>query len=411
MKTFEQMQKEYAELIVWFWLNLQKGQNLLIKAPMEAVEFVKLVAKAAYQAWAKEIFYRRGNEELDLIKYQYAPEEVFDTVPQWLEDGYVHELKNNCAQLSLYMQDPEILKEVDPKKVSRLMQAQARSKHEYRKLISENWTNWTIAAIPTVGRANHIYQSGSTEENIQKLRNQIFHLVRVDQEDPLWSWENHIKNLNQYAEYLNSQQFRTLHYQGENTDLMVGLPRGHRWICAGNTTTRDGISFCPNLPTEEVFSAPHKYEVDGIISSTLPLEHNGKMIDKFWLKFEKGKVIDFWAEEGYESLKALLETDEWAKRLWEVAIVPINSPIYESKLIYSNTLFDENASCHFALGSSYPDTIADGEAMNAEQRDQAGMNESLIHVDFMVGNEKLSITGIRENWEEVRFFEHGKWNI
>ena len=135
------------------------------------------------------------------------------------------------------------------------------------------------------------------------------------------------------------------------------------------------------------------------------------MIDKFWLKFEKGKVIDFWAEEGYESLKALLETDEWAKRLWEVAIVPINSPIYESKLIYSNTLFDENASCHFALGSSYPDTIANGEAMNAEQRDQAGMNESLIHVDFMVGNEKLSITGIRENGEEVRFFEHGKWNI
>ena len=145
MKTFEQMQKEYAELIVWFWLNLQKRQNLLIKAPMEAVDFVKLVAKVAYQAWAKEIFYRRGNEELDLIKYQYAPEEVFDTVPQWIEDGYVHELKNNCAQLSLYMQDPELLKEVDSKKVSRLMQAQARSKHEYRKLISENWTNWTIA--------------------------------------------------------------------------------------------------------------------------------------------------------------------------------------------------------------------------------------------------------------------------
>ena len=291
------------------------------------------------------------------------------------------------------------------------MQAQAKSKHEYRKLISENWTNWTIAAIPTVGRANHIYQSGNTEENIQKLRNQIFHLVRVDQEDPIWAWENHIKNLNQYAEYLNSQQFTTLHYQGENTDLMVGLPRGHRWICAGNTTTRDGISFCPNLPTEEVFSAPHKYQVDGIISSTLPLEHNGKMIDKFWLKFEKGKVIDFWAEEGYESLKALLETDEWAKRLWEVAIVPINSPIYESKSIYSNTLFDENASNHLAIGAAYATSVEGGAEFTEEELEAAGLNRSDVHVDFMTGSSQMDIDGIREDGTRVPVFRNGDWAI
>lgn len=410
MKTFEQMQQEYAELIVRFGVNLQSGQNLIINAPLESHHFVQLLTKEAYKAWAQQIFYRRRSEELDLIKYQMAPEEVLDLHPQWLEDGYTAELKSNCAQIALYMTDPNLFNDIDPQKISRASATRAKSKQAYRKLISENAVNRTIAAIPTAGWANAIYKTEESTKNIHKLRMQIFQLTRIDQDNPLAAWHQHLDQLNSYATYLNTQNFEKLHYLSSKTNLWVQLPEWHHWIAAGEKT-QNWIPFCANLPTEEVFSMPHKYGVDGILQSTFPLEYAGKIIENFGFKFENGAVIDFWAEKGYEVLKNLLATDQNAKRLGEVAIVPINSPIYQSGIIFSNTLFDENASCHFALWNAYPTTIKEGSTLTPEQKDQLGVNESIIHVDFMVGDEELCITGVRADGSQETFFQNGKRKI
>lgn len=408
-KSFEQMQREYAQLLIRFGLNLQKGQNLILNAPIQAHDFVLLLAEAAYEAWVQEIFYRRNSEALEALRYSKAPEEVFGQFPLWLAEGYTQEVKNNCAVLSLYVKDPYLLQDANPHYLEKDNKARSLAFKNYKDFISSNGTNWLVASIPTIGWANAIY-GNDDKDNINKLRNQIFKLVRIDQENPLNAWQSHIEQLNTYARFLNTHQFSKLHYHWAKTDLIIELPEGHRWISAGEKT-KSGIPFCPNMPTEEVFSMPHKYWVNGTVFATLPLEYQGKLIKNFSLTFKNGEVIDFSAEEGYETLKALLETDPGSKRLGEVAIVPISSPIYQSGLIYFNTLFDENASCHLALGSAYPMTLNGADQLTTEEKDQAWMNESISHVDFMIGDEHLSITGITKQGEEICFFEQGEWKI
>lgn len=410
MSNFLSKKKQYAELLIKFGLNLQKGQNLILNAPIEAHDFVLLLAEAAYEAGAREIFYRWQSEHLEALKYAKAPEEAFGTYPQWLADGYTEEVQKNCAVLSLYMEDPKVLEKADPRLLEKEVKARALAFKKYKDFVAGNGTNRLIASIPTAWWANAIYGTENTEENLQKLRNQIFTLVRLDTEDPFQAWEQHLQNLKSYADFLNQKAFKKLHYRSEKTNLTVVLPEGHRRISAGEKT-KSGIPFCPNMPTEEVFSMPHKYGVDGVVASTLPLHYQGKLISNFSLTFKAGEVVDFSAEEGYEVLKSLLEADPWSKRLWEVAIVPVSSPISQSGLVFFNTLFDENASCHFALGSAYPMNLAGAETMTAEQKDKVWMNESIMHVDFMVGDRNLSITGETTDWEKITFFVKGEWNI
>lgn len=410
MRTFEENKKLYAEIILRFWINLQKGQNLIIKAPVQAYDFVQLMTEKAYELGAKTIFYRWGVEELDRIKYEKADESSYETYPQWIADWYTQEVKNGAAVVTLYMSNSALFKDIDPKKVKKAKKAENYAFKEHKDFVASNGTNWTIASIPLEGWANTVYGNENTEENIQKLWNQIFTLVRIDQEDPLKAREEHINTLNTRARYLNEKKFKKLHYHSDKTNLIIELPEWHVWESAWGKS-KTNITFCPNMPTEEVFSMPHKYGVNGTVTATLPLEYWGKLIKNFSLTFEKWKVVDFSAEEGYEILKSIIETDWNSNRLWEVAIVPVSSPIYQSGLIYYNTLFDENASCHLALWSAYTSTLQWSDDMTPEQRDQAWMNESIAHVDFMVGDEKLTITGETHSWEMIDFFVNGMRNI
>lgn len=410
MRTFEENKRIYAELILKFWLNIQKGQTLIIKAPIEVYDFVKILAEIAYKLWVKHILYRWWSEELDCIRYEYAPEESFDEYPQWIADWYTEEVRNWAATLSLYMSDAKLFEKINENRLKKVEKVSAQAYQEYKSLITSNSTNWVVAAVPIKGWANTIYWNENTEENVKKLWNQIFSLVRVDQENPVKAWEEHMEKLKSHAKYLNEKKFKKLHYKSPKTDLEIELPENHIWISAWEKNKR-GVFFCPNLPTEEVFSMPHKYGVNWKVSATLPLEHGWKLIKNFSLTFKEWKVVDFSAEEWYEILKSIIETDENSCRLWEVAIVPVNSPIYKSWLIYYNTLFDENASCHLALWTSYSTTLKGSDNLNKKERDAAWMNVSMAHVDFMVWDETLCITWETYEWEMIDFFVNWDWNI
>jgi len=410
MRTFEEKKRLYAKLIIKFWLNLQSWQNLILNTPIEAHDFVKLITEEAYAAWAKNIFYRRKSDELSAIRYKNAPEEVFWTYPERIAQWYTKEVKNNCAVLSLYMNDSALFKSVNPEHIKKDSKTNSLMFKEYKNFLVENRTNRCIVSIPTKWWANTIYNSKNNEENVMKLREQIFKLVRINEEDPIKARENHIKNLNSYSKYLNEKKFKKLHYRSKKTDLTIELPKNHQRLSAWDKT-KTWIHFCPNMPTEEVFSMPHKYWVNGKVYSTFPLQHDWKLIKNFWFTFKDWEVVDFEAEEWYEILKSILESDKNSKRLWEVAIVPTNSPIYESWLIYYNTLFDENASCHLALWTSYSTTLIWSEKMTPEERDKAWMNQSIIHVDFMVWDESLTITWETYEEEKIEFFVNWKWNI
>lgn len=410
MQNLQEKKKKYAELIIQFGLNLQQGQNLLIKAPIHAFAFVKLVAEEAYNAGVDQIFYQWRSDELDLLKYQKASVASFGKPLQRLEDGYATELKKNCAVLTLFSEDPFLFSQVQPELLNMELQARRAARKAQLELISSNATNRLITAVPNLWRAKSLYPDLSAEESIERLRSQIFALVRLDHEDPIEARKHHLQTLQSHAQKLNHYAFKKLHYHADKTELTVELPTGHLRLCAWEKT-QSWISFCPNMPTEEVFTAPHKYGVNGTLGATLPLYYNGKLIEDFGFTFKDGAVVDFYAKKGYETLKSLLETDPWARRLWEVAIVPMSSPVCQSGLIFFNTLFDENASCHFALGNSYPTTIKDGITLDDAGKEKAGMNQSITHVDFMVGEKSLTITGETVSWEKIAFFVDGERKI
>ena len=308
------------------------------------------------------------------------------------------------------MSDTSLFENVNAEHFKRLSKAASLANIKYQEAIMSNQTNWVVVAIPMEWWANTLYGNNSTDENMEKLWDQIFKLVRLDKEDPIKEWENHLEMLKQHAAYLNEKNFKKLHYKSPKTDLTIELPQWHIWMGAEEISKR-WVHFHPNLPTEEVFSMPHKYWVNGVVAATLPLQYQGKLIKNFVLTFKDWEVVDYIAEEWYEVLKSILEADENAKRIGEVAIVPITSPVYQSWLIFSNTLFDENASCHLAFGAAYPTCLKGADDMWKEERDSTWMNESTIHIDFMVGDETLCITWETQDWEMIEFFKNGNWNI
>ena len=410
MKTFEEKILDYANLIVKVGLNLQPGQNLIINAPIASHDFVMKVAKKAYESGVKEIYYRWNSEELDLLRYENASEDVFSNYPQWLADGFTEIAKNNTAVLSIYASNPELLEKVNPERIKNDMKTKSIAMKKYKDFVINGGCNWCVVSIPTEGWANSIFKNKNSIENIDKLWDLIFMINRINDVDPVKSWELHFEKLEKYKTYLNDKRFKTLHYKSEKTNVTVDLPKEHIWFAA-QEKTKSGITFSANIPTEEVFTLPHKYGVNGTISSTLPLQYAGNTIDEFTLTFKDGKIINFSAEKGYEILRDLISLDEGASYLGEVAIVPIDSPIYQSKTIFCNTLYDENASCHFAIGSAYPNTITNGESFSSEEKEIHCVNDSITHLDFMVGDHNLSITGETYNGDMVEFFVNGKWNI
>lgn len=411
MSNFNEKLDKYARLCVEVGINIQKNQPLVINAPVEGAEFVRLVAKHAYELGAKQVHVNWNDEVLTRLRYENAPMEVFENFPKWYADGLEEFAEDGAGFLSIYSQDPELLKGIDPKKIAAYNKSSSMALKEFRKYTMNDINAWCVVSIPTKGWAKRVFPELSDEEAMEKLWDAIFKATRMDLDDPVKAWQKHLDNLAKKVEYLNEMKFKKLYYKSSNgTDLEVELPEGHIWAGGGGKNSK-GVYFVANMPTEEVFTMPLKTGVNGVVYSTKPLHYGGNLINDFKLTFKDGRVVDFEAKEGYEVLKDLLGLDEGAKYLGEVALVPYDSPISKSNIIFLNTLFDENASCHFALGKAYPTNIEGGENMTDEELEKAGVNDSLTHVDFMVGSEDLSIVGETHDGKRVQIFENGNWAI
>ncbi|MGF3103150.1 aminopeptidase [Rossellomorea sp. DUT-2] len=406
--AFECKLERYADLIVQVGLNLQKDQELLISAPITAYKFVRLVTKKAYEAGVLNVLTDFYDEELKKIRLDNSSEEGLKAFPDWKAKGFIEMAESNVALLNLAAPNPSLLRDADPKRVAILNRASAEAMKDFSAYIGGGKISWLIAAFPTIEWAQTVFPELSQDEAIDKLWENIFYTTRTDQDDTVALWESHISNLNKNADRLNQSKYKKLHYKGPGTDLSIEFHPQTKWISA-QFTNDQGIPFVPNLPTEEVFTIPIKQGVNGTVSSTKPLNYSGTLIRNFSLTFKDGKVVEFTAEEGYETLKNLLETDEGASYLGEVALVPHNSPISNTNIIFYNTLFDENASCHIALGRALSVCVEEGKNMTAEQLRKVGFNESMIHVDFMIGSAHLDIDGEKEDGSIEPIFKAGDW--
>ncbi len=406
---FEEMLAKYAELIVRSGINIQKGQVLCINAPISAAPLVRLAAKSAYGAGAAEVVVRWSDEALSRLKYDYAPLSRFEEVPEWFSaynNGYAAE---GAGFLSIDSADPDAFAGVDPKKPAAWVKAVHAVCKPFYDSLDLGKNRWCIAAAPSPAWAKKVFPGETEEKAVSLLWEAIFKAVRANTPDPAAAWEEHRRSFQQKIERLNTLQLDRLHYRNSlGTDLIIGMPENHLWAGGGAETT-DGVYYFPNMPTEEIFASPDKDRADGIVYSALPLNYQGTLIDRFWLKFEKGRIVDFGAEKGYDTLKALIETDEGARHLGEAALIPTKSPISEMGILFYNTLFDENASCHFAIGKGFPECFRGGLESTEEELKARGMNDSAAHVDFMLGTPDLSITGYTKDGAEFPIFRNGNW--
>ncbi|OZU87099.1 aminopeptidase [Virgibacillus indicus] len=406
----KQTQEKYAELALRTGVNLQKNQALMINAPIEGADFTKIVVRKAYEMGAKNVHINWGDDELTLLKYENAPDEVITDTPEWRVKMLESFAEDGAAILNIRSTNPDLLKDIDPSRVAAANKSGAEAMKNFRQYTMNDRIPWSIISIPTGDWSQKIFPGKSREDAIESLWEAIVKIVRVDQENPVAAWEAHNATLKTAREVLNERNYKKLIFKAPGTDLEMELPDGHIWK-GGSAETEGGVTFNPNMPTEEVFSLPHKYGVNGTVSSTKPLNYGGSLIDNFSLTFKDGQVVDFKAEQGENTLKHLLDTDEGARRLGEVALVPHESPVSQSGLIFYNTLFDENASCHIALGKAYPTNLEGGSAMNEEQLDKHGVNDSLTHVDFMIGSEELDIDGVKADGTTEAVFRNGTWAL
>ena len=401
--------EKYADLLVRIGINIQENQTLVITSPIECADFARIAAKKAYEAGAREVVMRWIDEKSTHMKYKMANDEIFDEFPEWMVEYFNHYADKDAAFLSISASDPELMKDVDPKKMSRANKVSSVALEHYRTRMMSNKNVWCVASIPTVSWAKKVFPNSTEEEAVDLLWQAIFKAVRVDQEDPVQAWKDHQDHLNEKLDFLNSTAFKALRYKNSiGTDVLVELPENHVWFGGGDEAPQ-GHVFVANMPTEEVFTMPKRDGVNGTIVSSIPLNYNGNLIEDFKFTFKDGMVVDYDAKSGKDVLKEMLETDEGAKRLGEVALVPYDSPISNQKILFFNTLFDENASCHFALGKAYPTCIKGGDSMDKEALVEAGANDSLIHVDFMVGTEDLEIIGITKDNKEIPVFKNGNF--
>src|SRR4051812_22284188 len=397
---FERRLEMYAELTVKVALNVQPGQRLMIIGPLanggaalEAAPVIRKIAERAYDAGAAFVEAIYGDEALQLIRFDRAPRDSFGQYSAWLPQALQQHVAAGNAVLSVYANDPDLLKRQPPDLVSTVQEATARDVRPFREQISRNQTNWAVVAAASPGWAARVFPGLPGDQATQRLWDEIGRLCRLDTPDPMAAWETHLSGLERRAAHLNSRKYSALKYTGPGTDLTLGLPDGHIWV-SGRTRSRGGIPFTANLPTEEVFSMAHKDRVDGWVRSSKPLSYGGTLINGFSLRFAGGEVVEMKAEQGEAVLKRLLESDNGARRLGEVALVPHSSPISQSGLLFFNTLFDENAASHVALGNAYKFTMQGSEAMTQDAFEQAGGNRSSIHVDFMIGSGELDIDGV-----------------
>jgi len=399
--------KEYARLIVRCGVNVQKGQDVMIYADLDQPEFVQLVVEEAYKAKARKVIVEWSYQPLQKIHSRYQTVKTMGTVEKWQEARQQHFCDTLPARIHLISEDPDGLKGVRMDKVAKARKMSYPILKPYLDQ-RDNQQQWCIAAVPGAAWAKKVFPGLSKRQAMEKLWEAILFTSRVT-EDPIKAWEEHNANLKARCDYLNGLKIRSLHFVAENgTDLTVGMMARGRF-CGGGETSLQGIYFNPNIPSEECFISPKKGEASGIVYSTKPLSYQGQMIENFSLRFEEGKVVEAKAEKGEELLKTMLSMDEGASYLGECALVPQASPIAESGLLFYNTLFDENASCHLAMGRGYADTISDFQELTLEECREMGLNESMIHVDFMIGCATMNIDAETEDGVVVPIFRNGNW--
>lgn len=404
-------QQKLAELAVKIGVNIQPDQSLIINSPIECSAFARCVAEAAYAAGARDVVMNYNDEKFSRIRYKNAALEVFEQVPQWFIDKQNYLVDQHFAVISIYAENPDLFSDVDPLKIKTASVAVQKATEKYHMAMMNNQCRWCVISVPTAGWAKKVFPDDPEELAVEKLWEAIFKATRADQENPVDAWYRFNKSFEAKTRFLNDHQFDRFIYKNQlGTDIEVGMPKNHIWA-GGSETAADGVDFFPNIPTEEVFCAPHRDRINGTLVSSHPLVYNGQLIDDFSLTFKDGVVIDYQAKIGHETLKTLIEASEGSDRLGEIALVPYHSPISNMNLLFYNTLFDENASCHFALGAAYPTCVENGEEMDPETLKAAGLNYSTTHVDFMIGTEDLSIIGIEADGTEIPIFVDGDWVI
>lgn len=410
MSKREEYISAYARLVVRAGINIQPGQELMINALVDAAPFIREVVREAYAAGSGKVHVAWRDEEISRLDYANLPVSFYESVPEWQQSLLNGLAERGAGFLRIDSSDPTAFVGVDPQKFVAMGKAMKRDCKAYREGLDKGRNAWCIAAIPSPKWAARVFPDVPVEEAIDKLWDAILTATRADMDDPVAAWDDHRRSFDEKKSWLNEMNFDALRFESASTgtNITIGMNPGHRWAGGGDETV-GGVYFFPNMPTEEIFCTPDLNRADGIVCSSMPLCHHGSMISNFSLTFKGGKVVDFTAEEGYESLKSILETDEGALHLGECALIPKGSPIDRTGILFFNTLFDENAACHFAVGAGFPECIENGLSLTKEELKERGVNDSATHVDFMFGTADMVITGIAKDGTETRIFTEGHW--
>jgi aminopeptidase len=408
--TLDEKLDRLAEVAVKVGLNLKAGQELIMSAPMEALPLARKITEQAYKAGALLVTTFYGDDPSVLARFQHAQDASFDYAPTWLQDGIANGFRSGAARLAIAGANPALLAKQDPAKVARANVAASKAGKPAMELITRHEINWTIVAAATPEWAKLVFPEDREDIAVAKLWEAIFAASRVNVDDPVAEWQKHGERLKKRVEMLNAKRFSALHFKSADgsTDLKVGLADDHLWA-GGGTTAGNGVYCQPNIPTEECFTTPHKDRVDGVVRASKPLSHQGTLIENIAVKFEAGRIVEATATAGEDVLNRLISTDDGARRLGEVALVPHNSPIAKSGVLFWNTLFDENAASHIALGQAYSTCIIGGEKMDNAELAKLGANESLIHVDWMIGSAEMDVDGIAADGTVEPLIRKGGW--
>ncbi len=402
--------KKYAEVIVKVGVNLKEKDGVLITSNTEALPLLREVVRACWRVGVKDVITELIDHEFTLSKFEEGHDYVFDYYPEFKINYQEEMLKNNYHLISIGAPSLDLLKNIDQEKQSRAEIVEMKGWERLDKYMDSGKVKWIGASCPTEAWAKKVFPELCAEEAVNALWEKIFEACRINEADPVKAWEIHEANLKARENWLNDQEFEYLKYEGPGTDLTVYLAEKHKWV-GGASETPEGVKYMANIPTEEIFTAPHAMKVNGTLKATKPLCRRGKVVEDFSFVFKDGKVVEIIAENNKDILESIMDMDEGSRYLGEVAIVPHSSPISKMGILFRSTLFDENASCHFAVGNSYAETIRGGENMTEEERKALGANKSMLHIDFMVGSEELSITGYKKDGTAVSVLKKGEWAI
>ncbi|OGO33781.1 MAG: peptidase M29 [Chloroflexi bacterium RBG_16_57_11] len=407
-QNFEDSLQKYADIIVRIGLNLRVGQSLMVTAPVQSASLVQKIAASAYQAGCRYVDVMYLDELVKLARHKHAPRDSFEEYPTYLSEGILQHTKNGGAYLRITGEDPDLLNGQDPDLVALAERTARVHLKPFYELLHHNGFNWAIAGYPSLSWARAVFPGKSHEEQEQLLWDALFKVCRIDQPDPIAAWQSHIAGLVDRREYLTQRQYQALHLIAPDTDLTIGLSERHRWM-GGSIRSETGIDFVPNLPTEEVFTMPHRQRIDGQVTATKPLSYSGSLIEDFCLTFSEGRVTSLRARRGEETLRKMIELDGGMASLGEVALVSHSSPVSQSGMLFFNTLLDENAACHIALGSGFHFCLQDGESVSEEEYARRGGNTSLGHTDFMIGSAEIDVDGLLPDGVCEPVMRHGEW--